>query len=143
MNDHTPATKADLQAVQTEMKADVEALKADVQALQTDVQGLKADVQALQTDVQGLKADVKALDARLHRLEGRFDTMEQRIIDRMVEVAHESETRLLTAFYSFAESNQKRLTQVEATDVLLLGRVATLENRMMAVEKRLNMPPAA
>lgn len=53
------------------------------------------------------------------------------------------ETRLLTAFYDFAQSFQKNLEQLHRTDYSLGERLAKLENRLLHVEKRLNMPPEA
>jgi hypothetical protein len=74
------------------------------------------------------KADLLALEARMDgklfalesRFDGKMDTLEQRLLDRMGSMIHDSETRLLQAFYSFAETNNKRLVQFEATDVLPL-----------------------
>ena len=90
------------------------------------------------------KADLLAVEARLEsRFDGKLDTLEQRLLDRMGQMIRDTQTRMLQAFYSFAETNSKRLTQVVATDIMVLGRVSTLESRMMEVEKRLNIPPAA
>jgi hypothetical protein len=61
----------------------------------------------------------------------------------IVERMSDGETRLLRAFYDFATSNQKRMTEVEANEALMRSRLATLEDRILQVEKRLNMPPAA
>jgi hypothetical protein len=60
----------------------------------------------------------------------------------LVERITDSETRLLRAFYIFAEGNSKRLVQVEGNEAALRSRLATIEDRLMQVEKRLNMPPA-
>jgi|SRR5579859_6316215 hypothetical protein len=108
----------------------------------------KSDILALKSDILALESRMESrMDAKLSALESRFDgkldTLEQRMLDRMGGLIHDSETRLLQAFYSFAETNQKRLGQFEATGILLLSRVATLETRVMEVEKRLNIPPAA
>jgi hypothetical protein len=46
-------------------------------------------------------------------------------------------------FYSFAESNQKRQEEVETDQSSMRSRLATLEDRLLQVEKRLNIPPAA
>jgi len=54
-----------------------------------------------------------------------------------------SEMKLLQAFYSFAESNQQRIALVEGNTTAVIARLATLETRLLEVEKRLNMPPAA
>ena len=100
----------------------------------------KADLLALESRMDG---KLVALEARMEsRFDGKLDTLEQRLLDRMGQMIHDSETRLLQAFYSFAETNNKRLVQFEATDVLLLTRVTTLESRVLQVEKRLNIPPA-
>ena len=61
----------------------------------------------------------------------------------IVERISDSETRLLRAFYDFATSNQKRMTEIEANEALMRSRLATIEDRILQVEKRLNMPPAA
>ena len=61
----------------------------------------------------------------------------------LVERMADGETRLLNAFYGFAQSNNKRISEVEDNETALRSRMATLENRLMEVEKRLNMPPAS
>jgi hypothetical protein len=63
--------------------------------------------------------------------------------DDLKETLRDSETKLLKAFYSFAESNHQRLAQVEGTTNGVIARLVTLETRILEVEKRLNMPPAA
>jgi hypothetical protein len=80
--------------------------------------------------------DAPATKADLNRLE-------RRITEAIAESIHDSETRLLKAFYTFAESNQQRLSQVEGNTTAVIARLATLESRIIEVEKRLNMPPAA
>ncbi len=62
--------------------------------------------------------------------------------DDLKEAIRDSETRLLQAFYGFAETNHKRMAQYDATTALLMSRVSTIENRLIEVEKRLNIPPA-
>ncbi|HYL73294.1 MAG TPA: hypothetical protein VEU96_03765 [Bryobacteraceae bacterium] len=61
--------------------------------------------------------------------------------DDLVERIHDSETRLLQAFYSYADTNNKRLTQDGAVTAVLISRVTILEDRVLGLEKRLNMPP--
>jgi hypothetical protein len=61
--------------------------------------------------------------------------------DDLKEAIRDSEARLLQAFYGFAEANHKRMAQYDATTALLMSRVSTLEERLFAVEKRLNIPP--
>lgn len=86
------------------------------------------------------KGDLQDLESRL---DGKLDSVEQRILDGVDTAIREAETRLLQAFYSFAESNQKRMTETERETAALKDRLATVESRLMEVEKRLNMPPAA
>jgi len=63
------------------------------------------------------------------------------IHQQLAEAIHESETRLLKAFYGFAESNHKRVNEIEGNQGAMLSRLATVEARLMEIEKRLNMPP--
>jgi len=61
----------------------------------------------------------------------------------LAERISDGETRLLKAFYDFAQSNQKRMTEVEGNEAAIRSRLATIEDRLLQVEKRLNLPPAA
>ena len=88
---------------------------------------------ATKGDVQGaVQGAVEQLRSEMHH---QYDDLKKTIRD--------SETKLLKAFYSFAESNQQRLAQVESTTNGVIARLVTLETRILEVEKRLNMPPAA
>jgi len=62
---------------------------------------------------------------------------------RLTAAIHDTETKLLTAFYEFAKVNQNRLSELENTDAALKRRIGSIEDRLLEVEKRLNMPPAA
>jgi hypothetical protein len=91
-----------------------------------------------------LKAELKAELTQIElRFEGRMDTLEQRMLDAMRQMIHDSETRLLQAFYGFAETTHKRFQQTDVTTTLLTSRVNTLEDRVFEIEKRLNVPPSA
>ena len=97
------------------------------------------------------------LDQRIERVEQRVERLEQRVeqgfeqlraemnhgYNDLVERITDSETRLLKAFYNFAEINNKRLSVLEGNEAAIRSRLASLEDRLMQVEKRLNMPPAA
>ena len=61
--------------------------------------------------------------------------------DELLEAIRDTETKLLRAFYDFADSNQKRLA--ERTGLVVFDRLATIERRLIEVEKRLNLPPAS
>jgi hypothetical protein len=68
------ATKADLQVMGSELKADVQAVRADVQRLEAGLHAVKADVQVLKTDVQALTVDVQGLRAEIALVEHRLLT---------------------------------------------------------------------
>ena len=94
------------------------------------------------------KADLKAaLDAAMRaqdqRFEGRMDVLEHRLTDRFTEGLRDTETKLLQAFYGFAEANNKRLVQGEAATAMVVTRLSSIESRVLEIEKRLNIPPTA
>jgi ribosomal protein L16 Arg81 hydroxylase len=100
----------------------------------------KADLAATKA---ALTADLATLETRLNERHEILRSEMQHMHDALVERIADGETRLLQAFYTFAQSNQHRFTQVEGDTNALGARVATLETRLLEVEKRLNLPPAA
>lgn len=113
------ATKADLQDLKVEMISEFRTLRSEFRT--------------------ELKEQLSALD---QRWEGKADVREQRMRDEMREALHDTETKLLQAFYSYAEGNNKRLNQAEGNMGIFLNRLGTVEERLLQVEKRLNIPPA-
>jgi hypothetical protein len=93
------------------------------------------------------KGDLQDLEERLKRdaqdREERFKRDAQEREERLTEALRGMQTEILKAFYSFAESNQRRLTDTEGEAAALKDRLGLVESRLTAVEKRLNMPPAA
>ena len=61
--------------------------------------------------------------------------------DRVMERLRDVETKLLNAFCGYAKTNDGRVLEVEANEAVLRTRMATLESRVMEVERRLNIPP--
>jgi hypothetical protein len=53
------------------------------------------------------------------------------------------QTEMLGAFYGFMETIQARFKEQDDTEAGLKKRLTILEGRLLEVEKRLNMPPAA
>jgi chromosome segregation ATPase len=100
---------------------------------------------ATKGDLAGLEERVdKKLQALEERVDKKLQALEEQIRqvqESMVEAMHDMETRLLKAFYTFAESTQQRLAQVEGNTNAVISRLATIESRVTEVEKRLNMPP--
>lgn len=82
------------------------------------------------------KADLKALQGLIVK---QIEDAE----DRLTATIRGTETKLLTAFYDFAKANQQRLSELEGSDAAIKRRIGSLEDRLLEVEKRLNMPPAA
>jgi uncharacterized protein YceH (UPF0502 family) len=91
------------------------ATKHDIEQLRSE---LKQDIELLRSEVSHIHRD---LGERLER----------------------SETNLLKAFYSFAESNNRRIGQIEGNMSAFTDRLSTLEIRVLEIEKRLNIPPTA
>jgi hypothetical protein len=103
----------------------------------------KADFELLRSSLDELRSSTKE-EIELLRFsldEHRAETSHQ--FDDLKETFRDSQTELLKAFYSFAEGTNKRMTERELNEVSMRSRLATLEDRLLAVEKRLNMPPAA
>ena len=63
--------------------------------------------------------------------------------DELLEAIHDSQTALLKAFYGFGETVRNRFQEQDQTEISLKRRIGTLEDRILEIEKRLNMPPAA
>jgi hypothetical protein len=85
------------------------------------------------------KGDIADLEQKFEQLRGEMNHGYADLAERISD----SETRLLKAFYDFAQSNQKRITEIEVAGDSMRSRLATIEDRLLQVEKRLNMPPAA
>jgi hypothetical protein len=63
--------------------------------------------------------------------------------DELLEAIHDGQTALLKAFYGFGETVRNRFQEQDQTEISLKRRMGTLEDRILEIEKRLNMPPAA
>ena len=133
-NDDAPATKADLNQLEVKIGVDLNRLEEKMGAnLNRLEKQMGADLNQLE----------EKMGANLNQLGAQLRSEFQHGFDHLAESIHDSETRLLKAFYTFAESNQQRLSQVEGNTTAVIARLATLESRIIEVEKRLNMPPAA
>ena len=62
---------------------------------------------------------------------------------RLIEVIRDTQTETLKAFYGFVESVQTRFKAQDDTEAGLKRRLTVVEERLLELEKRLNMPPAA
>lgn len=61
--------------------------------------------------------------------------------DHLKEFSRDLQTEVFRAICEIAESGNKRMTALERSDIGLTERFAALENRVLGIEKRLNLPP--
>jgi hypothetical protein len=102
-------------------------------ATKGDLQELRSELQTVATQI---RSELQQIADQLHSEgEHRFNELRESISD--------SQTEVLKAFYSFVQSNQERVRATEDAEAALKKRLAVLEDRMVEVERRLNMPPAA
>ena len=91
--------------------------------------------------VPATKEDLAKLRDELLEVTGKLVTeSETRLLEAMGKLVYESETRLLKAFYGFAESNRREISDLTRSDSSLRERLDTIENRVLQIEKRLNFP---
>jgi hypothetical protein len=127
-NGQAPATKGDLALLRSEVKGDLALLRSEV----------KGDIAQLRSEVKG---DIAVLRSELKEDVAILRSEMQHIHDNLVETLRDSQTELLKAFYNFGTSNSKRMTELEGNEGALRSRVATLEDRVMDLERRLITPP--
>jgi hypothetical protein len=63
--------------------------------------------------------------------------------DDLKETMRDVQTEILRAFYGYTQTTDAKLKESEQSDVALRQRLTAVESRVLEVEKRLNMPPAA
>jgi hypothetical protein len=96
----------------------------------------KSDIALILAAIEGVKSDIDNFKVEVNT---RFEQFEHRMEQQVLE----SEGRVITSTYRLAESMQQRIKQNEGNQAAFNARLATLEERLLEVEKRLNMPPAA
>ncbi|HEV2135850.1 MAG TPA: hypothetical protein VGR47_16550 [Terracidiphilus sp.] len=67
----------------------------------------------------------------------------QELRENLQESIRDSQTEVLRAIYGFTESLQQRFQDMDQTEASLKKRMTIIEGRLLEVEKRLNIPPAA
>jgi len=97
-------------------------------------------------DIADLRSELKADIAQL-RAEAKENTAQLRSeishgYNDIVERIHDAQTELLKAFYGYAQGNNKRVAELEGNEGAFRSRLATIEDRILEVERRLNIPPA-
>ncbi len=129
-NPQDPATKSDLHLV----KSDLQTVKSDLQSMKSE---LTSDLQSMKSE---LKSDMQSLEASVQTKLDMLQSEMHHIADDLKEVVRDSQTEVLKAFYSFAQSNSKRVVELEGNEAALRGRLGIIEDRLLEVEKRLNIP---
>ena len=81
-----------------------------------------------------------ATKADLQQLGEQLRSEFQDGFDDLKETMRDGQTELLKVFYSFAESNQARLTETERESAALKDRIGILERRLTDVERKVNFP---
>jgi ElaB/YqjD/DUF883 family membrane-anchored ribosome-binding protein len=96
MNGDSPATKHDIEQLRSEVRQDLTQHRTEA----------KQELEQLRSEVRQEFEQVRSEANHMH--------------DDLVERISDSETRLLRAFYSFADTNNKRLVQGEAATALVI-----------------------
>ena len=134
MDLNAPATKGDIAELRSEMFGGFDTGIAQVRAdMGQDFAQVRAD---MGQDFAQLRADMAENTAQLH-------SEMSHIYHDLVERMDDTKTELLRAFYAYATGNDKRIGQIEGNAAAVQSRLATIEGRLLEVEKRLNIPPAA
>ena len=109
-------------------------------ATKGDLEDFKVEVN---TRFEGLDQRLDGLDHRLADFQVEVNTRFEAFEHRMEQFLSDMEGRIITSNYRLAESMLQRIKQAEGNQAAFNARLATLEDRLFEVEKRLNMPPAA
>jgi hypothetical protein len=107
----------------------------------------KADIVDLRSELLGVKDELRSEFLRVtDQLRARMEDQESRLeerLERLQESIRVSQTEVLKAVYGFTQSIQSRLEGSDQTEASLKRRMASIEGRVLEIEKRLNLPPAA
>ena len=93
------------------------------------------------------KGDVLDLEVRLFEVEARLNERHEMLRSEITygyndlkESMRDMQTELLKVFYNFATSNSKRLTEIEGNEAAIRSRLATIEDSLTDLERRI-IPP--
>ena len=59
------------------------------------------------------------------------------------EILRDGQAKILKVLYGYTQTTDAKLREGEQSDMALRQRLTAVESRILEVEKRLNMPPAA
>jgi hypothetical protein len=93
------------------------------------------DSPATKGDIGELRQEFGGLRRGLHDEIAGFEA-------RMMAAMRNFEANLLKAFYGYAESTRQRFAFIEGQSENVMTRMKVIEERVVEIEKRLNLPPA-
>jgi len=153
------------------LKEELGSLRADIGRIEQRLGGIEQRIGGLEQRIGGLEQRIGGLEQRIGGLEQRIDGLEQRVdgleqrVDglerRLTEGLHEIEVKLTKRMDDFAASLEEQIrdSQTEVLKAMLTTqeanllrfkdfetlreRMAVLERRLLEIEVRLRIPPAA
>jgi len=146
VDNHSPATKADLTAVEQRLDAKIDAVEQRLDA-KIDAVGQRLDTK-IDAVEKRLDTKIDAVDKQVRDTEERLSEKLRDTEERLSEQMRDMQTELLKAFLPWQEQIRTQCREHEAhTEISITAirsRVEILERRLFEIEKRLLMnPPAA
>ena len=92
------------------------------------------------------KGDLQQLRSESGQLRTEFEQLRSEMshqFDDLKEAFRDGQTEILKAFYGYTQTTDAKLKESDQADYALRQRLTVVESRLLEVEKRLNMPPAA
>jgi uncharacterized protein YicC (UPF0701 family) len=98
---------------------------------------------ASKQDVALLRSEVRSEFAQVRSEMEQLRSEVHHGYDDLKETMRGVQTEILRAFYGYTQTTDAKLREGEQSDMALRQRLTAVESRILEVEKRLNMPPAA
>ena len=124
---NSPATKGDLADLEERLTGSMTDLEERLTGSMTDLEGR---LTGSMTELEG-------------RLTGSMQASQAALEERLTETMRDIQTEMLKAFYGFTQTVSARFQEQDQTEISLKRRLATMEDRILEIEKRLNFPPHA
>lgn len=102
-----------------------------------------ANAPATKQDGAQLQSEMQQLHSEMHIGFAQLRSEMQQQSNDLKNAFRDSQTEILRVIYSFASSVDTRFKEAELSDMMLRQRLSAVESRLLEVEKRLNLPPAA
>ena len=140
-NLNAPASKGDLAELKTLIKGDMAEMKTLIKGDMSEMETrIKGDMSEMETRIGG---DLTSLETRI---KGDITALEDRVQDRfdqLTETMRDGQTEILRAFHGFTQTVQTRFLAADDTEAGIKKRLTVVEERLLEIEKKLNLPPAA